>query len=153
MVERILSGYTGDRHACPIKNIPLVIEGNEDNLNIFVVEESTFNSDEVTNMGGNAIATCTREEWLTFNTNIFEIQRSTEKLYLLLEESNSGTNIKMKGINRDVQRLPHALVHRLRIHGGEESSPNDGGRGAVPYVSSFYPNPKKLNIYGINTKW
>ena len=90
---------------------------------------------------------------MSYSINIVETQHSIEQLNLLLEESNSGTNIKMKGINRDVQRLPHALVHRLRIHGGEESSPNDGGRGAVPYVSSFYPNPKKLNIYGINTKW
>ena len=33
-VERILSAYTGDRHVCPIKKIPLFIEGNEDIMNI-----------------------------------------------------------------------------------------------------------------------
>ena len=60
---------------CPIKNIPLVIEVNRDNLKMFEEEEYTFNGDEVTSMGRNEIALYTREEWLAYNKNIFETQR------------------------------------------------------------------------------
>ena len=45
----------------PIKKIPLDIEGNVDNLNIFEVEESTFNCGEVTSIERNEIDPCTQK--------------------------------------------------------------------------------------------
>ena len=45
-----------------------------------------------------------------------------------------------------MQKLLQVPVHILRIHVREDSIPSYGGRGSVSYISSLYPNPKKLNI-------
>ena len=45
-----------------------------------------------------------------------------------------------------MQWLLHAPAKILRIYGVEDYSPNDVGRGAVPYVSYFPTNPKNLDI-------
>ena len=116
----------------PIKVIPLFIEGNKDNLNIFEVEDFTFNGGEVKSMGRNAIGPCTREEWMSYKANIVEAQSSIDQLNFLLEESSSGTQSDMKEIKRDVQWLLYAPAQILRINGGEEYSTGDGGRGALP---------------------
>ena len=59
-------------------------------------------------------------------------KRIIEQIHLLLEKSNIGTQSDLKEMKRDMQRLIQAPTKRLRIHGGEESSTSDGGRGAVP---------------------
>ena len=63
-----------------------------------------------------------------------------------LDDINSGTQSELKEIKRDVQLLLHDPEKILKIYGVEDYSPNDFGRGAVPYVSYFPTNPKNLNI-------
>ena len=63
-----------------------------------------------------------------------------------MEDSNSVTQSDIKEIKRDVKRLIQAPVQRLRIHVREESSPSDGHKYAVLYVSYFPPNTNNLNI-------
>ena len=62
----------------------LVIEVNEDNLNPFEVEESTFIGGEVIDMGRGTNDPCTKKEWLVCISNIVETQSSIDQLHLLL---------------------------------------------------------------------